>query len=81
LFTVPETIRMAQYGHEVYGQFETLITADGDIAPIDFHRVGYLWLGSGKDDIDALIANWRVQTAAPLPIDAGRGYRHRRLFA
>ena len=25
LFTVPENIRMAQYGHEVYGQFETLM--------------------------------------------------------
>src|SRR5262249_54119290 len=25
LFTVPENIRMAQYGHEIYGQFETLM--------------------------------------------------------
>ena len=33
---------MAQYGHEVYGQFETLMAVDGDPAPIDFHREGYL---------------------------------------
>jgi glycine/D-amino acid oxidase-like deaminating enzyme len=38
LFTVPENIRMAQYGHEIYGQFETLMAVDGNPAPIDFHR-------------------------------------------
>src|ERR1044071_7795388 len=63
LFTVPENIRMAQYGHEIYGQFETLMAVDGDPAPIDFHREGYLWLGSGMQDIDSLIGNWRIQTA------------------
>jgi len=63
LFTVPENIRMAQYGHEVYGQFERLMAVDGDPAPIDFHREGYLWLGSGKRDVESLIANWRIQTA------------------
>ena len=63
LFTVPENIRIAQYGHEIYGQFETLMAVDGDPAPIGFRRMGYLWLGSGKNDIDALMANWRVQTA------------------
>jgi len=63
LFTVPENIRIAQYGHEIYGQFEALMAVDGEHAPIGFHRMGYLWLGSGKNDIDALMANWRVQTA------------------
>src|ERR1044071_2804027 len=62
LFTVPENIRMAQYGHEVYGQFEALMVVDGDPAPIDFHREGYLWLGSGMQDIALLMANWRIQT-------------------
>jgi FAD dependent oxidoreductase len=36
LFTVPENIRMAQYGHDVYGQFETPMAVGGDIAPIDW---------------------------------------------
>ena len=63
LFTVPENIRIAQYGHEIYGQFEALMVVDGEHAPIGFHRMGYLWFGSGKNDIDALMANWRVQTA------------------
>ena len=63
LFTVPENIRIAHYGHEIYGQFETLMAVGGDLAPIGFHRMGYLWLGSGRNDIDALMANWRVQTA------------------
>jgi hypothetical protein len=79
LFTVPENIRMAQYGHEIYGQFETLMAVDADIAPIDFHREGYLWPGSGKDDIDALIANWRVQTAHDARVELldRKGVQHR----
>jgi len=48
LYTVPEHIRMSQYGHEIYGQFDTLMGVDGEPARIDFHRAGFLWLGSGK---------------------------------
>ena len=95
LFTVPENIRMAQYGHEVYGQFETLMAVDGDPAPIDFHREGYLWLGSGQAgrrftdrelaDPDRARRPDRIARPqgrqAPLPVDAGRRHRHRRLLA
>ena len=79
LFTVPENIRMAQYGHEIYGQFETLMAVDGEPAPINFHRMGYLWLGSGKADVDALMANWRVQTAHDARIELldRKGVKHR----
>ena len=79
LFTVPENIRMAQYGHEIYGQFETLMAVDGEPAPINFHRMGYLWLGSGKTDVDALMANWRVQTAHDARIELldRKGVKHR----
>jgi len=79
LFTVPENIRMAQYGHEVYGQFETLMAVDGEKAPIDFHRMGYLWFGSGKADIDQLMASWRVQTAHDARIELldRKGVKHR----
>ena len=94
LFTVPENIRMAQYGHEIYGQFETLMAVDGDPAPIDFHREGYLWLGSGKRgrrfadrelaDPDRARRPRRIARPqgrqAPLPVDAGRRHRHRRLL-
>src|SRR5215472_12995446 len=79
LFTVPENIRIAQYGHEIYGQFATLMAVDGDPAPIDFHREGYLWLGSGKADVDALIANWRVQTGHDARVELldRKGVKHR----
>src|SRR6266699_6666293 len=52
LFTVPENIRMAQYGHEIYGQFETLMAVGGDPAPIDFDR-GTSNLGGGGDGREA----------------------------
>src|SRR5262244_3912855 len=79
LFTVPENIRIAQYGHEIYGQFETLMAVNGDPAPIDFHRMGYLWLGSGEADVHALMANWRVQTAHDARIELldRKGVKHR----
>ena len=79
LFTVPENIRMAQYGHEIYGQFETLMAVDGEPAPINFQRRGYLWFGSGKADVDALIANWRVQTAHDARVELldRKGVKHR----
>lgn len=79
LFSVPENIRIAQYGHEIYGQFETLMAVDGDKAPIDFHRMGYLWLGSGRDDIDQLMASWRVQTAHDARVELldRQGVKHR----
>src|SRR5271155_1259411 len=79
LFTVPANIRMAQYGHEIYGQFETLMAVDGELAPINFHRMGYLWLGSGKEDVDALMANWRVQTAHDARVELldRKGVKHR----
>jgi glycine/D-amino acid oxidase-like deaminating enzyme len=79
LFTVPENIRMVQYGHEMYGQFETLMAVDGEPAPINFQRMGYLWLGSGKADVDALMANWRVQTGHDARIELldCKGVKHR----
>ena len=79
LFTVPENIRMAQYGHEVYGAFETLMAVNGDPAPTDFHRQGYLWLGSGQADIDSPIANWQVQTAHDARVELldRKGVQHR----
>src|SRR6201981_1334071 len=79
LFTVPENIRMAQYGHEVYGQFATLMAGDGDPAPIDFQRASCLWPGSGKRAIDSLIANWRIQTAHDARVELldRKGVKHR----
>ena len=70
---------MTQYGHEIYGQFETLMAVGGDPAPIYFHREGYLWLGSGRRDIDSLIGNWRIQTAHDARVELldRKGVKHR----
>jgi hypothetical protein len=55
------------------------MAVDGDPAPIDFHRAGYLWLGSGKEDVASLIANWRVQIAhgARVELLDRKGVKHR----
>ena len=91
----PKTSAWRSTGTRSTASFETLMAVDGDPAPIDFHREGYLWLGSGKRDVNSLIANWRDPDRArcprriarpqgrqaPLPVDAGRRHRHRRLLA
>ena len=55
------------------------MAVDGEPAWIDFHRAGYLWLGSGKEDVDALMANWRVQTAHDARVELldRKGVKHR----
>jgi glycine/D-amino acid oxidase-like deaminating enzyme len=55
------------------------MAVDGDPAAIDFHREGYLWLGSGVDDVDSLIANWRIQTAHDAHVELldRKGVKHR----
>ena len=76
---MPENIRIALYGHEIYGRFETLMAVDDELAPIGFHRMGYLWLGSGRNDIDALMANRRVQTPHDARVELldCKGVKHR----
>src|SRR5689334_9142816 len=51
----------------------------GDLVPIGLQRMGYLWLGSGRYDIEALIANWRIQTAHDARVELldRKGVKHR----
>lgn len=62
LFSVPENIRMSQFGHAFYAAFEEAMAVNGEPARIDLRRQGYLFLGSGRGDAEVLEANWRIQT-------------------
>jgi glycine/D-amino acid oxidase-like deaminating enzyme len=79
LFSIPENIRMSQYGHEVYGAFETLMAVDGEPAPVNFRRQGYLWLGAGREQVDTLFDNWKIQSAngARVELLDRKGVQHR----
>ena len=95
LFTVPENIRMAQYGHELYGNFEQLMAVDGDPAPIDLPPRTLSVAGAremGRRFSDGELADpnrarrpdriARPQgRQAPLSVDAGRRHRYRRFLA
>lgn len=63
LFSVPENIRMSQYGHEVYGNFGALLAVDGEPAPIDYRKRGYLWMTDDPVMVRALEDNLKVQHA------------------
>ena len=64
MFAIPECIHMSQYGHEVYGNFDTLMAINGEPpGSINFRRQGYMWLGTGSDHVDQLCENWKVHAA------------------
>ncbi len=69
LFSVPENIRMSQYGHEIYAAFETLMAIDGEPAPIGYHRGGYLFLASGGQEVAMYERLWNTQTALGCRVD------------
>lgn len=68
-FSLPENIRMSQYGLAVYRDFETLMAIDGaPAAPVDFRQGGYLFLASPEGRA-VLEANHRVQRAEGAPVE------------
>ncbi|MBI4184469.1 MAG: FAD-binding oxidoreductase [Proteobacteria bacterium] len=79
LFSVPENIWMSQYGHQVYGNFAALMAVNGDAPDINFRHQGYLFMGSGREDVKTLIANWEVQAAngARVELLDRKGLKHR----
>lgn len=62
-FSVPENIRMSQYGHEVYGNFSELMAVDGDAPGLGLVRRGYLYLGQGAEHVKILQDNQGIQAA------------------
>lgn len=62
-FSVPENIRMSQYGHEVYRDFAGLMAVDGDAPDLGLVRRGYLYLGQGTAHAAVLEANQAIQAA------------------
>jgi glycine/D-amino acid oxidase-like deaminating enzyme len=59
-FSLPENVRMSQYGLGIWRDFETLMEVDGTPANVDFRQQGYLFL-AGPGGVDTLEANHRVQ--------------------
>lgn len=70
MFSIPECIQMSQYGHQVYGNFDALMAIDGvPPAPVNFRRLGYMWLGSGPDHVHRLTENWKIHAANGVRIE------------
>ena len=61
IFGVEENIRMSQFGHEVYSRFHDLMAVDGEPADIGYRRGGYMYLGTGRDDVKLLEENCAFQ--------------------
>ena len=63
-FSLPELIHMSLYGHEVYGDFATLMSVGGEPGVMDLNRRGYLYLGQGQQDTERFEQTSKLQAAA-----------------
>ena len=74
-FSVPENIRLSQYGHAFYGSFAERMAVDGEAPDIGMVRRGYLYLGQGRAHEEVLATNQRIQAtegAEVLLLDAAQ---------
>jgi glycine/D-amino acid oxidase-like deaminating enzyme len=61
VFSLPECIWMSKYGHEVFDNFDKLMTIDGEKpASLSFHRQGYLFLGTGAANVSQLEETFKI---------------------
>ena len=63
LFSQEENIAMSRYGHEVYGDYATLMAVDGEPGQLDFHRHGYLFISNTEADAEQMRVNHAFQTS------------------
>src|SRR5947207_15632643 len=62
LFALPENIALSNFSIPFFERFEADMAVNGDPAPIDFRKNGYLFIVSSADR-DMLERNYRVQQA------------------
>jgi FAD-dependent oxidoreductase domain-containing protein 1 len=62
LFSQEENIAMSRYGHEVYGNYATLMAVDGVPGQLDFNRHGYLFISNTEAEAELMRANHAFQT-------------------
>ena len=68
LFSLPENIRMSQYGLQFYLDFPEAMAVGGEPAPIDFRQGGYLFL-AGETDAAALEDSIALQVSLGVPVE------------
>ena len=44
-----ENFEMSRFGHEVYSRFTETVDTSDDPVDVNYHKVGYIFLGKGKD--------------------------------
>ncbi len=68
LFSLPENIRMAQYGLDFFADFHQTMAIDGAPSDIGFRRRGYLFVSDGGDHA-RMEANHRTQASLGARVD------------
>jgi FAD-dependent oxidoreductase domain-containing protein 1 len=61
LFSQEENLRMSQYGHQVYRNYETLMAVDGEPGHVDFYPYGYMFMANDEEEGRLMAINHEFQ--------------------
>lgn len=67
-FSLRENILMSQYGLEVYGNFEELMSVDGDAPDLGLRQQGYLFLAT-EQGVESMKESHRLQRSLGVPVE------------
>ena len=65
-FSLPENIKISQYGLKIFENFDEIMEIDGEPAHAEFKQNGYLFLG-GEENWPSISKNYEIQKG----LDAG----------
>ncbi len=70
LFSQAESIQMSQYGHAFYAAFPDAMAVDGEPAPLDLFRRGYLIMATRPEQVADRSANLELQRSLGCRVEA-----------
>jgi len=63
LFSQEESLRLSQYGHKIYGNFEELMGLEDQPAHLSFSKQGYLFIANTAEQAADMTQNYKIQSA------------------
>jgi FAD-dependent oxidoreductase domain-containing protein 1 len=61
LFSQAESIHMSQFGHQFYADFSNAMAIDGEPAPLDLYRHGYMLMATEPTQVEDMTLNLQLQ--------------------
>ena len=69
LFSQAESIHMSQFGHRFYADFAHAMSIDGEQAPLDLYRHGYMLMATKPQQVEDMKLNLELQRSAGCEVE------------